>query len=315
VGALRRLELVPDEAVVVRYIFRLYLQEQIGIRLIARRLNEEGLKTRRGGNWSMVSIRDILRNRAYLGTYSRFDVHVSGSHPSLVSPADFHKVQERLTARRTSYAPKHISQFLLSGLAYCGYCGNKLIGVSRKQSWKRQSGEVATNSYRYYQCESRTNQSMCGYHTRRADVLEEQVRERLSAAKGADTPTGSVSGHHTDTEAAIEKLTSKVRSIDRKLEGFVDAAARGRIAREQMHAYSLKAAAERLSVDDELEQLERDLERRHDTAQRRTAQQEGLQRLLTEWDALPFEARQTLMRGVVCRVDVNDDGLSVGLRA
>jgi DNA invertase Pin-like site-specific DNA recombinase len=315
VGALRRLELVPDEAVVVRYIFRLYLQEQIGIRLIARRLNEEGLKTRRGGNWSMVSIRDILRNRAYLGTYSRFDVHVSGSHPSLVSPTDFHKVQERLTARRTSYAPKHISQFLLSGLAYCGYCGNKLIGVSRKQSWKRQSGEVATNSYRYYQCESRTNQSMCGYHTRRADVLEEQVRERLSAAKGADTPTGSVSGHHTDTEAAIEKLTSKVRSIDRKLEGFVDAAARGRIAREQMHAYSLKAAAERLSVDDELEQLERDLERRHDTAQRRTAQQEGLQRLLTEWDALPFEARQTLMRGVVCRVDVNDDGLSVGLRA
>ena len=27
-------------------------------------------KTRRGGNWSMVSIRDILRNRVYLGTYS-----------------------------------------------------------------------------------------------------------------------------------------------------------------------------------------------------------------------------------------------------
>ncbi len=50
----------------------------MGIRLIARRLNEEGLKTRRGGNWSMVSIRDILRNRVYLGTYSRFGVKRAG---------------------------------------------------------------------------------------------------------------------------------------------------------------------------------------------------------------------------------------------
>ena len=127
----------------------------------------------------MVSIRDILRNRAYLGTYSRFGVRVPGSHPSLVSTDDFRIVQDRLNARRTSYAPRVASQFLLSGIAHCGYCGNKLIGVSRKQSWKRQSGEKVSNSYRYYQCESRTNQSVCSYHTRRADDLEAQVRQAL----------------------------------------------------------------------------------------------------------------------------------------
>ncbi|MGB6896614.1 MAG: recombinase family protein, partial [Dehalococcoidia bacterium] len=120
VGNRRRLELVAEEAVVVRYIFRLYLHEGLGIRLIARRLNQEGLKTRRGGNWSMVSIRDILRNRAYLGTYSRFGVRVPGSHPALISPDDFRAVQDRLTARRTSYSPRTTSQFLLSGLVYCG---------------------------------------------------------------------------------------------------------------------------------------------------------------------------------------------------
>ncbi len=43
VGPRNRLEVVDDEAVVVRYIFRLYLHEGLGIRLIARRLNEEGL--------------------------------------------------------------------------------------------------------------------------------------------------------------------------------------------------------------------------------------------------------------------------------
>src|SRR3990172_9461505 len=120
VGLRRRLELVPDEAVVVRYIFRMYLHEGMGIRLIARRLNEESFRTRRGGNWSMVSIRDILRNRVYLGTYSRFGVRVPGSHQPLVSQDDFRVVQDRLSARRTSHGPRVTSQFLLSGIAYCG---------------------------------------------------------------------------------------------------------------------------------------------------------------------------------------------------
>jgi hypothetical protein len=136
----------------------------------------------------MVSIRDILRNRAYLGTYSRFGVRVPGSHPSLVLSEDFRMVQDRLNARRTSYAPRVASQFLLSGMAHCGHCGNKLIGVSRKQSWKRQSGEKVSNSYRYYQCESRTNQSVCNYHTRRA--LETEVRAALTRCWSAARATG-----------------------------------------------------------------------------------------------------------------------------
>ena len=96
VGPRNRLEPVDDESLVVRYIFRLYLHEGLGIRLIARRLNEEGLRTRRDRPWSMVSIRDILRNRAYLGTYQRLGVLVPGTHPALVSPDDFRRVKERL---------------------------------------------------------------------------------------------------------------------------------------------------------------------------------------------------------------------------
>jgi hypothetical protein len=127
-----------------------------------------------------VSIRDILRNRAYLGTYSRFGVRVPGSHPALISPDDFRRVQDCLTARRSGYSTPQASPFLLSGLAYCSYCGNKMIGVSRRQSWKRQKdGTVAEASYRYYQCQSRTNQSLCDYHTRRAVDLEGEVRRQV----------------------------------------------------------------------------------------------------------------------------------------
>jgi hypothetical protein len=317
VGARRRLELVPEEALVVRYIYRMYLHEDMGIRLIAKRLNEEGLKTRRGGNWSMVSIRDILRNRAYLGTYSRFNVHVSGTHPPLVSADDFRHVQDRLNARRTAFSPRNASQFLLSGMAHCGYCGNKLIGVSRKQSWKRQSGETVSNSYRYYQCESRTNQSICGYHTRRADALEQQIRDHLSGlfANGGGFPeAGDGAQVLAEQRAELDRIAARLKALDRRLESYIDAAVRGRITKEKMHKLSLQAAAERLAADDVLETATRRLEDQVDEAQRKRAREKSVVRLLDEWEQLPFEQKQATLRDAIGRINVNDDAIAITLR-
>lgn len=319
VGNRRRLELIPEEAVVVRYIFRLYLNEGMGIRLIARRLNGEGLKTRRGGNWSMVSIRDILRNRAYLGTYSRFGVRVPGSHPPLVSTDDFRLVQDRLNARRTSYAPRVASQFLLSGIAHCGHCGNKLIGVSRKQSWKRQSGESMSNSYRYYQCESRTNQSVCSYHTRRAGDLEQQTREALSDAfsTGSGFPqAGDEAAVLAEQQLELERHRSRIRAIDRRIAGYIDAAANGRLAREKMHKLSVSAAADRLGIEDAIEAVERHIEEHVSASERKRGRENNVARLLDAWDEIPFLERQSTLRDVVARITVTDDqALSLTLRA
>ncbi len=318
VGNRRRLELIPEEAVVIRYIFRLYLHEGMGIRLIARRLNEEGLKTRRGGNWSMVSIRDILRNRVYLGTYSRFGVKVPGSHTPLVSAEDFRLVQDRLSARRTSHAPRVASQFLLSGMAYCGYCGNKLIGVSRKQAWKRASGERVTNSYRYYQCESRTNQSVCSYHTRRAGDLEAQVREALSEmfAGGNGFPqAGDEGAVLAEQEQERDRLRSRLRSIDRRLEGYVDSAAKGRLSKEKMHKLSVSAAGDRLAVEDAIEAAALRISEYVDAAGRKRGRERDVAKLLDAWDELGFPERQTGLREAIARVTVtDDDAIKITLR-
>jgi site-specific DNA recombinase len=318
VGNRRRLELVPEEAVVVRYIFRLYLNEGMGIRLIARRLNGEELKTRRGGNWSMVSIRDILRNRAYLGTYSRFGVRVPGSHPPLVSTEDFRLVQDRLNARRTSYAPRVASQFLLSGLAHCGQCGNKLIGVSRKQSWKRRSGETVSNSYRYYQCESRTNQSVCSYHTRRAADLETQARQALSDAfaGGPGFPqAGDDAGVLAEQHSELERHRARLRSIDRRIEGYIDAASKGRLAKEKMHSLSVGAAGDRLAVEDAVEAVERRIEEQLSASERKRGRERDVAHLLDAWDEMSFADRQAALRDAVARVTVTDEALSLILRA
>lgn len=318
VGNRRRLELVPEEAVVVRYIYRLYLHEGLGIRLIARRLNSEGIRTRRGGAWSMVSIRDILRNRAYLGTYSRFGVRVPGSHPALISPEDFNAVQERLNARRTSYTARTQSAFLLSGLLRCGHCGNKMIGVSRRQSWRRRGGERQQATYRYYQCESRTNQSLCDYHTWRAEALEEEVLRQLSAPPDARTArfphAGDVSAVLAECEAERRRLQSRLKALDRKLQRHVDAATRGRLTRERLHSLSVDIARQQLEVEARLEELDRRAREQQDAAERRRRQVRVLARLLDDWDRLPLTEKQEMLREVVDSITVMDDAVAVRLR-
>ena len=313
VGSRRRLELVPDEAVVVRYIFRMYLQEGMGIRLIARRLNEEGFRTRRGGNWSMVSIRDILRNRVYLGTYSRFGVRVPGSHPALVTPDDFRAVQDRLSARRNNYAPRKPSPFLLAGLVRCGHCGNKMIGVSRRQSWRRRSGSKGQASYRYYQCESRTNQSVCDYHTQRADELEEHVRTQL-AELGDDAllpEAGDQAGVREELEAKADRLRSRLRQLDRRLDDELGAAAKGRISREQLRKLNVATATNQLRLEEELEEIQRRLQDQRNASERTQNRKRTLATLLDGWETLSLIEKQPLLRDLVDRVEVRDDGIQV----
>ncbi len=318
VGPRRRLEIVPKEAAVVRYIFRLYLRDGLGIRLIARRLNEEGVRTHRNGLWSMVTVRDILRNRTYLGTYSRFGVRVPASHPALISSDDFRRVQERLSSRRQEKAKRQVSLFLLSGLAYCGYCGNKMIGVSRRQRWRRRDGSEKWAEYRYYQCESRTNRSLCDYHTRRAGRLEEEVRQVLLGeeplAVMAVPKAGDDAGVLQEAEARCRRLRGRLRRLDKRLEEYMNEAARGRLSAQRMRSLSVAVGAEGLSVEESLAEAERFVRQQASAAERQQQKERALARLRDEWDHLAPLEQQALLGELLERVVVWDDSIRILLR-
>jgi site-specific DNA recombinase len=314
VGVRRRLVIVGDEGSVVRYIFRLYIKDGLGIRRIARRLNEEGLRTRKGGLWSMVTVRDILRNRAYVGTYSRFGVRVPASHAPLIREDDFQRVQERLDQRRPATEARRVSPFLLSGVTYCGYCGNKMIGVTRKQRWHRRSdGALRTAQYRYYQCESRTNRSLCDYHTRRAEELEDEVRRTLRPR--ANTRTAANGAQATgDAEADIRRLRDRARRLDKRLEECLDSAVSGRLNPEKLKTVALGIAGEQLQLEERLVESHRLAQVRASESERRREREQVLRRLRDEWDTLDFGERKDLIRGILDRVVVKDDGIETVLK-
>lgn len=61
------LEINEFEANIVREIFDLYVNQGCGAHKIAKALNNRGLKSMRGVNWSVVSVGRILKNKIYAG--------------------------------------------------------------------------------------------------------------------------------------------------------------------------------------------------------------------------------------------------------
>jgi site-specific DNA recombinase len=291
----RRLAPEPDEAAVVREMFRACIEDRAGIRRIAQQLNEAGHRTRRGRPWATASVREILRNPVYTGTYRRMGIVVPGAHPALMPRGEFARAQRLIEQRRTSPSRQRRHSYLLSGLATCGYCGNRLIGVRRRRQTEANDGP---SEYVYYQCESRTNQGRCEYHTRRADELERAVGDAVaSVPPGASTATPSA-------PQPTASLVKRRRSRERALERMLDRRASGQWTAAQL----LKAAAPIVLADLSAERNEAGSTDgdRPTPAQARAALAGG-------WDGFSFDQRRSLLQRALSSVVVTDDGVELRL--
>ena len=70
IGDYFNLGINKEEAEVVRQIYTWYLNEGCGAAKIANRLNERGLRTKRGCAWSQNAVCRILTNELYTGRLS-----------------------------------------------------------------------------------------------------------------------------------------------------------------------------------------------------------------------------------------------------
>jgi site-specific DNA recombinase len=198
-------EIVSGEAEIVRLIFRLFVEERMSIRGIAKELTRRGIAPRRGKRWRTSTISRILRNEIYVGiTYynkhARVEPRRNGNHGTykrtkntstrlrpkdqwiridlpedlrIIDRRTFDQAQKqlavnsRLSARNTKY------QYLLRGLAKCGDCDSPLHGVP----WR---GRL------YYRCGNRDRTfplpKECHASAVRAAILERAVWDKVAEA-------------------------------------------------------------------------------------------------------------------------------------
>ena len=308
IGTEGRLEVVPAEAQVVETIYQMY-SGGMGLRIIARHLNDASIPTRRGSRWSVVTVRDVLRNRTYTGTYARFGVRVPGSHQAIISADTFRQVQHKREAGRTGQPASREKVFALSGLAYCGYCQGRMIGVSRTQSWSRKrDGGHTRAQYRYYRCGSRVNQSICSYHTWRAKDLEERVLEELRQRLLLPQAPADPGGMPSQTDVLIS-LKNRLRSLDGRFQRYLDGAARGALPLTNLRAATFPILRETQRLEQRLGKLEDHPDRSIQHEARWEQQRGSLKELQEQWHQRSPADRQLYLADLLERVTVYDDHL------
>ena len=141
-GGNGRPEIVPEEAEIVREIYRMFL-EGVTIRNIARSLTERQIPTPAGKTiWSVSTVKSILSNEKYKGdalrqkTYTvdylsktvrknngeQKQYYIRNSHPAIIDADTFELVQQEL-ARRSADRTRLCNNSPLTGKIICGECG------------------------------------------------------------------------------------------------------------------------------------------------------------------------------------------------
>ena len=95
----KHIEADPDEAKVVKMLFT-EGQKGSSLHKIAEIMNEKGIPTRRGKEWSAGSVQVILRNSFYAGVLTHQGREIKGNHEPLISKVQFGKVQSQISKRK-----------------------------------------------------------------------------------------------------------------------------------------------------------------------------------------------------------------------
>lgn len=162
------LVIVPEEAEIVRLVFRLYL-EGYSAGKIAKYLEEQQIKTATGlKKWHDTVVLKMLRNEKYMGdallqkTYTVDfmtkkkvmnkgivpQYYVEDDHEAIIPKDLFYRVQEELArrasvnksavTRKKNMKSKFSSEYALTGILLCGECGQEYPRVTWARNGKKK---------------------------------------------------------------------------------------------------------------------------------------------------------------------------------
>lgn len=229
-----RLEIVPEEAEIVRKIFNLYT-EGYGYKAIANRLNKAGYRTVKGNLFGITAISDIISNPTYVGKirFNRYVdystkrrkgksenfILVDGQHKPIISEEVWNKAQEIKRARASKYPRSYSGEFPLTGLLRCPVCGYGMVASRTVNTLK----DGTKKKIRYYSCGRFRNQGSeaCSANSVRADKAEAYVFNRIKEVLLNEKVLKDIVDNLNKTrEEKIKPLEKELENIKKQIENY-----------------------------------------------------------------------------------------------
>jgi site-specific DNA recombinase len=241
----KTLEIDPIQAETVQLIFRLAREGNgssgpMGVKSIAKHLNEAGVRTRDGGRWGVDTVHKVLTRTTYIGRH-RFNTKywktrerkpeaevVEMTVPPIIDAAEFEAVQALLKARSPAMiAPRVVSgPTLLTGICFCAACGGAMTLRTGK-----------SGRYKYYTCctKARQGETACKGRTVPMEKLDslvaEHIEQRLLQPKRLEQILSRVLERREERAerrtAHIAELRKRAAEAEAKLKRLYDAIENG----------------------------------------------------------------------------------------
>ncbi len=221
------LEIDPLHANTIRLMFELALNGdgdsgRMGVKAIAKYLNERKMYTRTGGRWGVGTVHRILTRRTYVGEHEfnrrskRGEVKpdsevITVAVPPLIGREIFDAVQKLLKKRAPMVTPGRTvsGPTLLTGICFCADCGGAMT--------LRTSGKG--KHYRYYTCSiaARQGKTGCKGRTIQMDRLDHLVAEHLETRLlDPDRLTDMLATHLDRREERDDRRRKQAAELNRR---------------------------------------------------------------------------------------------------
>ena len=315
----------PDEAVVVRRIYREYL-EGASLQQICRGLEADGILTGAGKQkWRPETLHKILKNEKYIGdallqkTYTVdflekkrvpnnglvAQYYVENSHESIIPRDLYMQVQEEMVRRANLHSGKnrkkrvYSSKYALSSIVYCPKCGD----IYRRVVWNNRGKQSIV-----WRCCTRMEY---GPGTCDADAIHESELQNL-VVRAINMALGKRDSMNDALQRNVEAVLSGTDGIPLD---EIDARV------EELQKELLKVANAKGNYDSIVDEIY-SLREAKQNAQVEGAEREGMKKRISEMQQFLAEQQQDiteydeqLVRRLIEKITVYDERVTVEFKS
>ncbi|MEK5389566.1 recombinase family protein [Margalitia sp. FSL K6-0131] len=321
----KQLVINESESLIVKRIFELRAEGK-GYKYIAKTVNEEGYRSKKGKLFSICTIKTILENEVYIGKcrwgrrkdwntkrrkgVTKDYVLVEGKHEAIISLDLWAKAQAVNNTNRESVSKNRNfhGDFILSGILRCPVCG---AGTVMSKSKKRDG----SGYHLYYMCQAFASKglkacksNLIGKESIERKVLQ-KIKELLSDMGIVEEVLDRIEEQKVLEESSIRKsLLLNKKSLEKK-KAHLDKLNSDYFA-EKIRAEVYNMQAELILKDiavleDRRREFEREYEDLHsESIITKESVFQALENFDTLYESATFEQRKQLIRAIIKKIEV-----------
>lgn len=299
----------PYEALQIQKIYQ-YTLEGLNPYAIVRKLEDGGYK-HHCGNWSDITVRNVLRSRIYIGYIQYGGNYYQGLHEPIIKESDYWAVQEIMKTKSVQYSVYNRrpgkSNTYLGGFLYCKQCGAKYskFHVTVKKNDKFYE-------YNKYTCNSRSarkdylvkNRSCKNKHWEVDELTNLVFDEIRKLALEPDLIT-NLSEEKGSEESAI--LQAEIEKVDKQISKYLDLYSLDEIPVKILQDKIIELNQKKEALEDEIEKI-------RILNQSKTNRSEALQAVQSFNEVLEngtFEEIRSILTILIEKIELDNDDIDI----